>query len=124
MSLWPLRLSIVVPTFNESQNVPELLHRLEATLGVTGWEVIFVDDDSPDGTSIQVRNIARVDPRVRCIQRVGRRGLSSACIEGMLATSAPTIAIMDADLQHDETVLPKMLVEIEQGGADLAIGTR
>jgi dolichol-phosphate mannosyltransferase len=124
MSLWPLRLSIVVPTFNESQNVPELLHRLVATLGVTGWEVIFVDDDSPDGTSIQVRNIARVDPRVRCIQRVGRRGLSSACIEGMLATSAPTIAIMDADLQHDETVLPKMLVEIEQGGADLAIGTR
>ena len=124
MSLWPLRLSIVVPTFNESQNVPELLHRLEATLGVTGWEVIFVDDDSPDSTSIQVRNIARVDPRVHCIQRVGRRGLSSACIEGMLATSAPTIAIMDADLQHDETVLPKMLVEIEQGGADLAIGTR
>jgi dolichol-phosphate mannosyltransferase len=91
---------------------------------LTGWEIVFVDDDSPDGTATEVRNIAQVDPRVRCLQRVGRRGLSSACIEGMLTTSAPIIAIMDADLQHDETVLPKMLAEMEQGGADLVIGTR
>jgi dolichol-phosphate mannosyltransferase len=119
-----LRLSIVVPTFNESRNVRELLCRLEATLGATGWEVIFVDDDSPDGTATEVRDIARADPWVRCLQRVGRRGLSSACIEGMLATSAPIIAVMDADLQHDETVLPRMLAEIEQGGADLVVGTR
>jgi dolichol-phosphate mannosyltransferase len=119
-----LRLSIVVPTFNESHNVEELLRRLEATLGVTGWEVIFVDDDSPDGTATLVRDIARVDPRVRCLQRIGRRGLSSACIEGMLATAAPTIAVMDADLQHDETILPRMLAEIEKGGADLVVGTR
>ena len=120
----PLRLSIVVPTFNESRNVQELLGRLEATLGATGWEIIFVDDDSPDGTATEVRNIARIDPRVRCLQRVGRRGLASACIEGMLATAGPTIAVMDADLQHDETVLPRMLAEIEQGGADLVVGTR
>ena len=93
----------------------ELLRRLEVTLGATGWEVIFVDDDSPDGTATEVRNIARIDPRVRCLQRVGRRGLASACIEGMLATAAPTIAVMDADLQHDETVLPRMLAEIETG---------
>jgi dolichol-phosphate mannosyltransferase len=119
-----LRLSIVVPTFNESRNVRELLHRLEATLGATGWEVIFVDDDSPDGTATEVRNIAQTDPRVRCLQRIGRRGLSSACIEGMLATSAPTIAVMDADLQHDETILPTMLAAIEKGGADLVVGTR
>jgi len=119
-----LRLSIVVPTFNESQNVQELLRRIEATLGARGWEVIFVDDDSPDGTSTAVREIARADPRVRALQRVGRRGLSSACIEGMLSTSAPIIAVMDADLQHDETVLPTMLAEIEQGGADLVVGTR
>jgi dolichol-phosphate mannosyltransferase len=124
MNVSPLRLSIVVPTFNESRNVRELLCRLEATLGATGWEVIFVDDDSPDGTATEVRNIARIDPRVRCLQRVGRRGLASACIEGMLATAAPTIAVMDADLQHDETVLPRMLAEIEQGGADLVVGTR
>jgi dolichol-phosphate mannosyltransferase len=115
-SLSSLRLSIVVPTFNESQNVQELLRRLEATLGATRWEVIFVDDDSPDGTASVVRDIARADPRVRCLQRIGRRGLSSACIEGILATSAPIIAVMDADLQHDETVLPRMVAEIEQGG--------
>lgn len=119
-----LRLSIVVPTFNELHNIRELLRRLEATLGATGWEIVFVDDDSPDGTANEVRNIAQADPRVHCLQRVGRRGLASACIEGMLATSAPTIAVMDADLQHDETVLPRMLVEIEQDGADLVIGTR
>jgi dolichol-phosphate mannosyltransferase len=124
MGLSLLRLSIVVPTFNESRNVRELLCRLEATLGASGWEVIFVDDDSPDGTATEVRDIARTDPRVRCLQRIGRRGLSSACIEGMLATSAPTIAVMDADLQHDETILPRMLAEIEQGGADVVVGTR
>ena len=118
------QLSIVIPTFNESQNVRELLLRIEAALGATGWEVIFVDDDSPDGTSSVVRDIARGDTRVRCIQRIGRRGLSSACIEGMLASSAPVIAVMDADLQHDETILPAMLASIEQKGADLVIGTR
>ena len=124
MDASPLRLSIVVPTFNESGSVRELLRRLEATLGTAGWEIIFVDDDSPDGTASEVRDIARADPRVRCLQRIGRRGLSSACIEGMMAASAPTIAVMDADLQHDETILPRMLAEIEQKGADLVLGTR
>lgn len=124
MGLSPLHLSIVVSTFNESRNVRELFKRLEATLGATGWEVIFVDDDSPDGTASVVRDIARVDPRVRCLQRIGRRGLSSACIEGMLTTSAPAIAVMDADLQHDETILPRMLAEIEQGEADVVVATR
>jgi dolichol-phosphate mannosyltransferase len=119
-----LRLSIVVPTFNERQNVQEFLRRIEVTLGEPGWEVIFVDDDSPDGTASVVRNIAQTDPRIRCLQRIGRRGLSSACIEGMLAASAPSIVVMDGDLQHDETVLPKMLAEIEQGGADVVVGTR
>ena len=118
-----LHLSIVVPTFNELSNVRELVHRLEATLGPTGWEVLFVDDDSPDGTADAVREMARADRRIRCLQRVGRRGLSSACIEGMLAASAPTIAVMDADLQHDETILPAMLAEIARG-ADLVVGTR
>jgi dolichol-phosphate mannosyltransferase len=118
-----LRLSIVVPTFNESQNVPELLRRLDATLGATGWEVVFVDDDSPDGTAALVRTLATADRRIRCVQRVGRRGLSSACIEGMLASSAPVIAVMDADLQHDEALLPRMLLAIE-GGADIVVGTR
>lgn len=118
-----LRLSIVVPTFNESGNIAELLRRIESTLGSTGWEAIFVDDDSPDGTARDVRNVAARDARVRCVQRIGRRGLSSACIEGMLASSAPVIAVMDADLQHDESILPQMLQKIE-AGADVVIGTR
>jgi dolichol-phosphate mannosyltransferase len=120
----PIRLSLVVPTFNESKNVHELLRRLESTLGPTGWEVVFVDDDSPDRTAALIRDIAGTDHRVRCLQRIGRRGLSTACIEGMFATSAPIIAVMDADMQHDETILPRMLAEIEQGGADVVVGTR
>lgn len=119
-----LELSIVVPTFNESANVRELLARLEATLGPAGWEVVFVDDDSPDDTAALVRTIARSDRRVRCVQRVGRRGLSSACIEGMLATAAPYVAVMDADLQHDESILPAMLGRLRSGDVDLVIGTR
>jgi dolichol-phosphate mannosyltransferase len=119
-----LDLSIVVPTFNESKNIRELLARLERTLGDISWELVFVDDNSADGTHRLVREIARTDPRVRCLQRIGRRGLSSACIEGMFATAAPTIAVMDADLQHDERILPSLYEEIEKNGADVAIGTR
>lgn len=119
-----LELSIVVPTFNESANVHELLKRLGSVLGDSGWEVIFVDDDSPDETAACVREIARVDPRVRCVQRIGRRGLSSACIEGMLASAAPFIAVMDADLQHDESLLPRMQEILQSGPADVVVGTR
>jgi dolichol-phosphate mannosyltransferase len=119
-----VRLSIVVPTFNEAGNVEELLRRVRETLGPSGWELVFVDDDSADGTAALVRRIACVDPVVRCVQRVGRRGLSSACVEGMLASSGPVIAVMDADLQHDETILPRMLELIEQDQADVVIATR
>lgn len=119
-----LRLSIIVPTFNEKSNVVELLRRIEAALGDVRWEVIFVDDDSPDGTASMVREIARSDSRVRVVERIGRRGLSSACIEGMLASSAQAIAVMDADLQHDETRLPRMLAAVEDEGAELVLATR
>src|ERR1700749_2869147 len=101
----PLELTVVIPTFNERQNVAVLLGKLERALAGTEWEAIYVDDNSPDGTSDAVREIARTDRRVRVIERIGRRGLSSACIEGMMASSAPYIAVMDADLQHDESVL-------------------
>ena len=118
------RLSLVIPTFNEAGNIAELLSRVESALGPTGWEMIFVDDDSTDGTAGRVWEIARFDPRVRCLQRIGRRGLSSACIEGMLASSAQVIGVMDADLQHDETVLPRMLALLEAGEAEVVVGTR
>jgi len=118
-----LRLSVVVPTFNESGNVRELCDRLSRTLGPDGWEVVFVDDDSPDGTAQAVRALARADRRVRCLQRLGRRGLSSACIEGMMAAAAPYVAVMDADLQHDESILPRMLAAAE-GGAEVVVASR
>jgi dolichol-phosphate mannosyltransferase len=119
-----LQLSVVVPTFNERDNVTKLFHKLEATLSGVAWEVIFVDDNSPDGTSEVVRGLARRDGRVRCIRRIGRRGLSGACIEGILASSAPYAAVMDADLQHDETQLPKMLALLQSGQAELVVGSR
>jgi len=120
----PAMLSVVVPTYNECENVSELVRRLAHQLVDVAWEVIFVDDDSPDGTADVVRAIARRDPRVRCIQRVGRRGLSSACIEGVMASSAPFVAVMDADLQHDEAILPLMLSTVQTSGIDVAVGSR
>lgn len=116
-------LTVVVPTYNESENVPVLIERLGIVLAGVAWEVIVVDDDSPDGTAALVKSIAAADPRVRCIRRVGRRGLAGACIEGILASSAPVVAVMDADLQHDEALLPKMLAEL-RSGADLVVGSR
>ena len=119
----PPELSIVVPTRNENGNVPLLVLQLGRALSGIAWEVIFVDDDSADGTAATVRSLARRDPRVRCIRRLGRRGLAGACIEGMLAASAPAIAVMDADLQHDEKCLRQMLQHF-RAGADLVVGTR
>ena len=117
-------LSIVIPTYNENQNIDPMIEALQTSLHGISWEVIFVDDDSSDKTSDKVRKIAQRDPKVRCIQRINRRGLSSACIEGILASSAPYIAVMDADMQHDESILPQMLASLKNENADLAIGTR
>src|SRR6266481_1056000 len=118
------QLSVVVPTFNERDNVTVLYRRLDATLKGVAWEVVFVDDNSPDGTWEVVRGLARQDSRVRCIRRIGRRGLSGACIEGILAASAPYAAVIDADLQHDETQLPKMVGLLQSGAAELVVGSR
>ena len=119
-----IELAIVVPTYNERENVSPLLDCLRAALGSLEYEVIFVDDDSTDGTAARVREISLRHPRVRVIQRIGRRGLASACIEGMMATAAPYIAVMDADLQHDETVLPQMLAKLKAESLDLVVATR
>jgi len=119
-----LELTVVVPTFNERANVRKLIRLVEAALGQTRWQVIFVDDDSPDGTAAEVKAVAAVDPRVQCLHRVGRRGLAGAVIEGIMASAAPFVAVMDGDLQHDETLLPAMLDALRTGGADLAVGSR
>ncbi len=120
----PIELVVVIPTYCERENLTELVHRLRRVLVGIQWEVMVVDDDSPDRTAELAQSLSRLDRRVRCIHRVGRRGLSSACIEGMLASAAPIIAVMDADLQHDETRLPAMFSRIRDEGAELVIATR
>lgn len=119
-----VELAIVIPTFKELDNIEPLLESLRQSLRGIEYEVIFVDDDSPDGTAAAVRAISRTDPRVRVLQRIGRRGLSSACLEGMMATAAPYIAVMDADLQHDERILPAMLSQLKEEKLDLVAATR
>lgn len=119
----PPELSIIVPTFNETANVHLVIDALDRSLPSISWEVIFVDDDSPDGTADRVRGFANRDARVRCIRRVRRRGLAGAAIEGMLSSSAPVVVIMDGDLQHDESLLPEMLQRILSGD-DLVIASR
>jgi dolichol-phosphate mannosyltransferase len=120
----PLELAVVIPTFNEIANVEAMLDKLALALAGISWEVIFVDDNSPDGTSDKVRKFARQNRAVRIVQRIGRRGLSSAAIEGMLASAAPVLAVIDGDLQHDETILPQLYAAVVDGRADIAVGTR
>ncbi|HYS49499.1 MAG TPA: glycosyltransferase family 2 protein [Xanthobacteraceae bacterium] len=120
----PPELSVVVPTFNEAENIPVLVESLANALAGVAWEVIFVDDDSPDGTWRVAKGIGEGDARVRCVRRIGRRGLSGACLEGVLASQAPLVCIMDADLQHDEALLPSMLEILRRGESDLVVATR
>ncbi|OAG72785.1 dolichol-phosphate mannosyltransferase [Gluconobacter japonicus] len=121
--LLPARLSVIVPCYNEAENVAPMVAALSRVLAGECWEVIFVDDNSPDGTSARVSAIAAHDPRVRVVRRVGRRGLSSAVIEGFLSSSATYVAVMDGDLQHDEAVLPKMIAALD-AGSQVVVGSR
>jgi len=120
----PLELSVVIPTFNEHDNLDPLLSLIDGALTGIRWEVIFVDDDSLDGTAAAVRRLAKNDARIRVVQRVGRRGLSTAVIEGALASSGDYIAVMDADMQHDERLLPLMLQALQTQPLDVVIGSR
>ena len=120
----PFELAVIIPTLNEAGNIKPLLERLEHALQGIDWEVIFIDDDSIDGTVDIIRQIAHEHLNVRCLHRIGRRGLSSACIEGMLATSAPYLAVMDADLQHDEHLLPRMLEAVKTRHLDVLVASR
>ena len=119
-----IELTVVSPTFNEKANIRPLVAKLDAALKGIAWQVIFVDDNSPDGTAEEVKAVAQADPRVQCIRRVGRRGLAGAVIEGALASAAPVVAVIDADLQHDETLLPAMLRLVQDDEADLVVASR
>ena len=117
-------LAVVIPTFAEIDNIEPLLARLECALDGVAWEAVFVDDNSPDGTAAFIRRLAQTDRRIRCVHRIGRRGLSTAVVEGMLATSAPYLAVIDADMQHDEMLLPRMLAMLKAEALDVVIASR
>lgn len=118
-------LTIVIPSFNERANVRPLVALLQTALDGVEWEAVFVDDDSPDGTADEVRRTAEDEPRLRLIHRIGRRGLAGACIEGILSATSPLVAVMDADLQHDEAKLVEMVEAFRADPAlDLVIGSR
>ena len=119
-----LQLAVILPTYRERANIAPMVARLDAALQGVAWEAIFVDDNSPDGTADEARRISLDDPRIRVIERIGRRGLASAAIEGMCATAAPIVAVMDADQQHDPALLPQMLAAVEGGEYDLAYASR
>jgi len=118
-------LAVIIPTYREKENLPVISARLQTLLEGVDWELIFVDDDSKDGSREELLRLSRENPRFRFIRRIGRRGLASACIEGMCATSADLLAVMDADLQHDETILPEMVGALQADDKlDLAVATR
>jgi dolichol-phosphate mannosyltransferase len=120
----PIELTVVIPCYKERGNVAPMVARLGAALAGIVWEAVFVDDDSPDGTADAVRAFAATDRRIRCIRRIGRRGLASAVIEGALSSSAAYVAVIDGDLQHDETRLPVMLDKLRAGDADVIVASR
>ncbi|MDD5265869.1 MAG: glycosyltransferase family 2 protein [Methylococcales bacterium] len=117
-------LSIVVPTLNEVGNIELLCNKISNALKEINWEIIFVDDNSADGTQELLNQISSQHPHIRAIHRINRTGLSSACIEGMLASKAPIVAVMDADLQHDETLLPIMFAEFSKKPLDIVVASR
>ncbi len=119
----PPQLAVIVPCYNERDNIVLLYEKVTAALRGLPFEFIVVDDNSPDGTAEVVKQMAREHQNVRCIHRIGRRGLSSAVVEGISATSAPYFAVIDGDLQHDETILPLML-EKAVAGDHIVVGTR
>ena len=119
-----MQVSVVIPTFNEAGSIVEVVERVQRVLGGWRYEIVVVDDDSPDGTWGLVRERFRGDGRVRVLRRLGERGLVSAVLEGMASSYGAAIAVMDGDLQHDEAILPTMVGIVSDGRADICIGTR
>lgn len=120
----PLEFGLIVPTLNERDNIEPLLARVALALKDLSWEIVFVDDGSTDGTLDLLRRLAIANPRIRLVQRIGRAGLSTAVVEGMMASAAPIVGVIDGDLQHDETILPNLFALVANGSADIAVGSR
>ncbi|MEQ1769785.1 MAG: glycosyltransferase family 2 protein [Devosia sp.] len=117
------QLAVIVPSFNERDNIVSLYDKVTKALGAVPFEFIVVDDNSPDGTAEVAKELARRHSNVRCIHRIGRRGLSSAVVEGISASASPYFAVIDADHQHDEAILPLML-DKALAGDHIVVGTR
>lgn len=117
-------LAVIVPTYNARAKVPLLLEQLDRALGGTTWEALFVDDNSPDGTFAAVAATGEADARVRCLRRIGRRGPVGACLEGMLASQARTLLVLDIDRPRDDTALAAMLEQSRSGACDLVVASR
>ncbi|MBN8526788.1 MAG: glycosyltransferase family 2 protein [Planctomycetes bacterium] len=114
-------ISLIVPTFNESRNLPVLVERVAAALQGRTFEIIVVDDDSPDRTWEVAEGLAARFP-VRVFRRIGKRGLSSAVVDGFAAAKGEALAVIDADLQHDPAVLPRLVDGLAR--CEAAVGTR
>ncbi len=119
-----MKISIIIPTYNESRNIKLLIESLKKTLISYSFEIIFVDDNSPDKTFGLIKEISKKDNKIRCIRRINRRGLSSAVIEGALSSSAEYLIVMDADMQHDESIIPLMIDTLEREKLDLVVASR
>ena len=118
-------LTVVVPTFNELQNIKLIVEKLEMTLSTVDFEILFVDDNSDDGTIEMIKSLEIKNPRVSLLLRVGRRGLAGACIEGILSAKSDLVAVIDCDMQHDETKLLDMFSKFnENPNLDLIVGSR
>ena len=117
-------LSIISPTYNEAKNVEKLIKLISISLSKYEYEIIFVDDNSKDNTHEVIKKIALKEKNVRCIRRIGRRGLSSAVIEGCLSSSSDLLLIIDSDLQHDEKKIPIMIELLKKKKLDLVIASR
>lgn len=116
-------ISIITPSFNEAENIPKLYHSLKNALKDQSWELIIVDDNSPDNTWKVGRSLMSDYNNIRVIRRVRNRGLASACIEGVQLAAGQYTVVMDSDLQHDESAIMDMIAKLKNG-ADLAIGSR
>ncbi len=117
-------ITVVIPTFNERGNIAGQIAKVREALAGREWRIIVVDDDSPDGTAEAVKALALEEPRLECLRRVGRRGLAGAVIEGALASVTPLVAVIDADLQHDAMLLPRMADALADPAVDLVVGSR
>ncbi len=126
LSVTKIKLSLVIPTYKESQNIPTLIQRLTQLLDTqiaNAYELIIVDDNSPDLTWEVAQNMTPKYPQLRVMCRQKERGLSTAVVRGWQVAKGEILGVIDADLQHPLETLLKLLAEIEKG-ADLAVASR